>query len=229
MKVIAVIPARGGSKRVPRKNKRLCAGKPLISWSIEAAIDSQCFDEVIVSSDDAEIIDIASAYDAVTVCPRPDEIAGDTVTMIPVLQHAAGGYGDDDIIILLQPTSPLRTADHIRNALHRFKGDLQADTLVSVMRCPKNFHPQKLLKQHGSYINPYFDAAPKQGEVNNLDAAYGRNGPAILINHVRVIKGGDIYGAHVLPFEMPEKDSIDIDEEWEFELAEVLLQKRTTS
>ena len=118
---LAIIPARGESKRLPRKNIMELAGKPLIAWTIEAALNSQFIDEVVVTTDNQEIAIVAQQYGANIPFLRPNKLASDTATTFDVVRHAIGHYRENgkifDFIILLQPTSPLRTKDHIDEAI----------------------------------------------------------------------------------------------------------------
>ena len=111
---LAIIPARGGSKRLPRKNVLNLAGKPLIAWSIEAGLKSNYIDKLIVSSDDDEILEISKKYGAQTI-KRPNELASDTATTFVALKHTIDNIEKCDYIILLQATSPLRNEKHIDN------------------------------------------------------------------------------------------------------------------
>lgn len=120
-RVLAVIPARGGSKRAPRKNIRTVAGKPLLAWTIEAAKASKYIDRCIVSTEDDEVAAIAMQYGGEVPFMRPVELAQDTSSSIDMLRHAAREMPDHDIIVLLQPTSPERTADDIDAALEAGK------------------------------------------------------------------------------------------------------------
>ena len=109
---LAIIPARGGSKRLPRKNILDLSGRPMISWSIDAGLKSKYIDKVVVSSDDDEILDIAKKFKAETV-KRPGELASDIATSNDVVKHALENIEEHDYIVLLQPTSPLRNCKHI--------------------------------------------------------------------------------------------------------------------
>ena len=120
LRLLAIVPARGGSKRLPRKNVLLLGGKPLIAWTIDAARDSGCFVDVLVSTDDAEIADRARAHGALVPWLRPPEFATDTARSIDVVLHALDWYererGAVAGMMLLQPTSPFRTAGKIGRA-----------------------------------------------------------------------------------------------------------------
>ena len=127
---LVIIPARGGSKRLPRKNLLDLCGKPLIAWSIEAALKSKYISKVIVSSDDEEILNIAKEYKADFI-KRPDELASDTATTFDALKHTLENVEKYDYVVLLQPTSPLRTEKHIDEAIELLK-EKNADAIISV-------------------------------------------------------------------------------------------------
>jgi CMP-N,N'-diacetyllegionaminic acid synthase len=127
---LAIIPARGGSKRLPKKNVLDLNGKPLIEWSIEAGLKSKYIDKVVVTSDAAEILDIAESS-GVSVINRPVELASDTATTFDAIKHTINNVNNYDYIVLLQPTSPLRTAQHIDEAIE-ILFERSADAVVSV-------------------------------------------------------------------------------------------------
>ena len=127
---LAIIPARGGSKRLPRKNILDLCGKPLISWSIEAALKSKYISKVVVSSDDEEILNISSNFGA-DIIKRPYELANDTATTFDAIKHTINNLEKYDYIVLLQPTSPLRNEKHIDEAIELLE-EKQADAIVSV-------------------------------------------------------------------------------------------------
>lgn len=132
-KVIAVIPARGGSKGIWRKNIKILLGRPLLFWSIKAAKESKHVDRIIVSTEDSEIAAISRRFGA-EVLPRPKNLATDTATTISVLKHVIEKIPETDVIVLLQPTSPVRTGNLIDKALERFVKS-KADTLATGYIC----------------------------------------------------------------------------------------------
>lgn len=223
-RMIAVIPARGGSKRVPHKNRKLCAGKPLVSWTIEAAKMSNGFHEIIVSTDDQEIAKIAYAHN-INVHERSIQYAQDSTTMLETLQNflIERDFHPDDVLVLLQPTSPLRQARHIKEALEIFRAHKAADSLVSVCACPKYFQTKNLLKCKGAFLFPYLKNT-QTGEDHSEETTYGRNGPAILMTSVKNIQSGYLYGSCCLPYVMDAEYSLDIDTLWDFDLAQMILQ-----
>ena len=145
MKIVAIIPARGGSKSIPSKNTRDFCGKPLITWTIETAKNCPLIDRVIVSTDNKEIADIAKKYGAEVPFLRPAELSIDTIGIEPVLKHTYEwlkeneGYEADGIIMIL-PTSPARTPNHLTEAIEIFKRTL-ADSVVTVNETPANHTP----------------------------------------------------------------------------------------
>ncbi len=145
MKTLGIITARGGSKGIPRKNIKLLGGKPLIAYTIEASKESGIFDRIIVSTDDNEIAEVAKKYGAEVPFMRPAELAQDTTPTLPVLVHALEwlksneGY-EPDAVAILQPTSPLRSSEHLRNA-HVLFVQSGADSVVSVKTVPGHYNP----------------------------------------------------------------------------------------
>jgi CMP-N,N'-diacetyllegionaminic acid synthase len=136
MKIIAVIPARGGSKRLPGKNTKLLGGKPLINWSIDIALASQCFEAIIVSTDDIDIAKVAEQAGASVPFLRPESLATDTAGSVEVVLHALEHYesthGSVDGVLLLQPTSPFRKIESICKALELFAGAGGQRSVISV-------------------------------------------------------------------------------------------------
>ena len=161
MNIIAIIPARGGSKGIPRKNVRLLDDKPLISYSILTAIKSKYHPDVVVSTDDEEIARISRQYGA-GVLIRPDELAADDVTLDPVIYHAVKAYEqknhkDYDTVITMQPTSPLLTADTLDAAIEYFI-DHDADTVISGINKPHLAWAEK----NGKIVPAYVERRNRQ-------------------------------------------------------------------
>lgn len=218
---IGIVPARGGSKRLPRKNIRTIAGKPLLTWTAEAALASK-LSRVILSTDDEEIADVGRTHGLEVPFLRPASIAGDTTPMLPVLAHlidwleAAGTKPTS--IVLLQPTSPLRLPRHIDEAIAMFERE-RVETIVSVTDAPGGFGPGKFMRMdaHG--------AVKKAGFPDSGDLVV-RNGPAILMTSPDVIRRGTLYGSPAFGYRMDRASSVDIDDEDDFAFAEFLLLRR---
>lgn len=210
--VLGLIPARGGSKGVPRKNIRVVAGKPLIAWTIEAALASGVLAQVAVSTEDAEIADIARYHGALVV-DRPEALAQDSTPTLPVVAHAVSILNfNGDAVMTLQPTSPLRTPTHIREATALFAADPNADSLVSVIDVPHIFHPRSVMRidDHG-YLVPFFKG-PMTTRRQDKEPVLARNGAAIYITR-RSCLDRFIFGGRLLAYKMSPEDSLDIDTE----------------
>ncbi len=139
-RTVAIIPARGGSKGIPRKNIKLLAGKPLIYYSIKAAQDAECIDEIYVSTEDTQIAEIAESFN-VDVISRPVEIASDTASTFSVIQHASQKLNFPDVVVILQPSAPLRTSAHIDEAFNLL--DNNTDTVIGVCEDKKYMWQEK--------------------------------------------------------------------------------------
>lgn len=229
MKILAIVPARGGSKGIPRKNLRMLAGQPLIAHTIEAALAAKSLDRIVVSTDDREIAATATEF-GVEVRMRPEELGRDDTTTLAVIQHhvaqfAAEGYRPDSIMTL-QPTSPLRVADHIDNAAALFAADTTADSLVSCVEVPHIFHPYSVMrKDDNDYLHPFLDNHPNPTRRQEKEAVFARNGAAIYITRTARLSEY-IFGGRLLAFPMAADESIDIDDEFDFVEAERLLSIR---
>jgi CMP-N,N'-diacetyllegionaminic acid synthase len=223
---LAVIPARGGSKGLPGKNIRLLKGKPLIVYTIEAALESGCVRNVVVSTDDEMIADVARGAGAEVPFLRPAELATDEAKSIDVLKHAVQYFENRrqnyEHILLLQPTSPLRTAKDIQKAMGQF---LQsgADSLQSIT--PAQTHPY-LLRQRSNtgQLNPFFQIEDhiRRQELTEL---YELNGALYLMKRDLLMESGQIVGPSNQGYIMPVERSVDIDTLWDFRLAEWTLQE----
>jgi CMP-N-acetylneuraminic acid synthetase len=216
--VVGLIPARGGSKGIPGKNLAPLAGRPLIAWTIEAARASRLLTSVVVSTDDDAIGEVAREH-GVEVLARPAELAGDETPMLDVIRHAVDALGPVDVLVLLQPTSPLRRPDHIDQALLLLLEDERRDAVVSVVEVPHRFRPAKLMREEEGRLVP-LGRGPLHRHGPTL---YARNGPAVLALRADRI-GDDLYGGRVLPYVMSPLDSVDVDTQDDLALAESLLR-----
>ncbi|WP_405605378.1 cytidylyltransferase domain-containing protein [Polaribacter sp. Asnod1-A03] len=211
MKVIAIIPARGGSKGIPRKNLVNYSGKPLMQWTIEAALESKYITDIIVSSDDDEILNEAQKNKNVLALKRPLELAQDTSKTEPVLTHVLESLNGVkyDYLILLQPTSPLRTFKDIDTALKKIS-NTEATSLISV--CKLEHHPYKSFKINEKgflegIINNSFPFFPRQ----ELPETYRANGAIYIVKVSEFLKEGRLLTQKTIHFEMSKKHSLDID------------------
>lgn len=228
-KILALIPARGGSKGIKHKNVVELCGKPLICYTIKSALDSALINRVVVSTDDKEIQKIAQGLGAEVPFVRPDNLSKDTTAMYDVLTHALGFLKSEqnyqpDIVVLLQPTSPLRTATHIDEALTRFIR-LKADSVVSL--CPVDYSPYWMKIIRKGLVVPFIEQGNRYTRRQDLPRVYQLNG-AIYITKPEVIFGKQrqILGRKTYPYFMSKQDSVDIDTYEDILLAEALLRNR---
>jgi len=232
MKILAVIPARGGSKGIPRKNIVKLGGKPLIAYAIEAAKKSRLINRVIVTTDDKEIARVAKKYGAEAPFLRPKELARDFTPAEPVLKHALEFLNNKEsyrpeIIVWLEPPSPFRTAAEVDAAIRIFLADPEADSLRAVCRPFQN--PFKMWVKKGQYLEPLIkiNGAPLCSRPRQkTKEVYWQNGHIYLLRYDTIMKKGNFYGDKILPFIMPENKFIDIDSEENLELARLLLKNR---
>jgi len=223
-KIIAIIPARGGSKEIPRKNIRLMSGKPLIALSIEAALKSKCIDRVVVSTEDKEIAEISREYGA-EIIERPEEFAKDESSTIDAILHAlevlrAENY-NPDIIVLLQPTSPLRNAEDVGSAIELFLNS-DCESVVSV--CEVGHPPYWNFKIAEGYLKPLFRDKYLMLRRQDLEKVYMPNGAMYISTPENLRKYKSFYCLRTIPYIMPPERSIDIDNEVDFMLAELLMK-----
>lgn len=229
MKILAIIPARGGSKGVPGKNTKLLGNKPLIGYTIEQTIVSNSFSKIIVSTDDIAIAKIAIDFGAEVPFIRPAELATDTASSIVVVQHAIDFLESQneffDAICLLQPTSPFREKGFISKAITTFL-TTNSDALVSVLPVPHEYNPHWVFEADK---NGMLQIATGEKEIikrrQDLPKAFIRDG-AIYLSKVSVIKQGTFYGEKLSYFESNPNFYVNIDtmEDWikaEQKLAEI--------
>jgi CMP-N,N'-diacetyllegionaminic acid synthase len=214
--VLGLIPARGGSKGIPGKNLALVAGRPLLEWTIDAARAARELTRVVVSTDDGEIARVAAGVD---VLRRPPELARDDTPMLDVVHHAIAELAPD-VIVVLQPTSPLRGARHIDEAV-RLLRETDADCVVSVVEVPHRYRPDALMDVVDGRVVPRGSARTRQEK----ELVYARNGPAVLV--VRADRlGDDFYEGDCRAYVMDERDSLDIDTPFDLDVADLLLRAR---
>ena len=214
-KTIAIIPARGGSKSIPRKNIKMLYGKPLIVWTIKQALASK-IDEVYVSTENGEITDIAQKAGA-KIIKRPIKLAQDDISTESVLLHASKVLKDDyDIMILLQCTSPLRFPSQINEAIDLFIKE-KADSLVSV------YKNEKFLWKDGKPFNYDFKNRPRRQEK---EWELAENGSICIFKKEILLKEKNRLGGKIIFYVMPKWMSLDIDEEDDFKMAEFLMRTK---
>lgn len=221
MKCIGIIPARGGSKGIPQKNIKDLCGKPLIQYTIEEALKSN-LDHVIVSTDDKEIAKISKSCGA-DVMMRPLELAEDKTPTLPVLLNVIDRVEEKyDYVVTLQPTSPLRKANHIDKAIEAITKNNNADSLVSVVEVPHNCSPSSIMELNDGYINP----VEKEKIIlrrQDKPVFWARNGAAIYITKTDKLSEF-IWGGNTIPFVMNKIESFDIDDNEDWKIVESLMK-----
>ena len=224
--ILAVIPCRGGSKGVPRKNIKLLGGIPLIQYTIEAARNSKYISDFCVSSEDQEILDIAKTLNSPTI-ERPTELALDETPTLPVVKHAlefleCKNQKIYDIVLILQATTPLRASEDIDDAITKLilTG---CDSVVSVSKSLHG-HPSKAKKIIDDHLVPFFDFLNEKEGVRRQDlpSAYYRNGGIYAFKRSLVDKG-TIFGNDCRPIIMPLERSLEIDTSLDFLILESLI------
>lgn len=224
---VGLITARGGSKGIPQKNIRPLAGKPLIAWTIQAAKQSRRLDRAIVSTDDPEIASVAREWGAEVPFMRPPELALDDSPHRDVVLHALDWLESEsasppDYLMLLQPTSPLRTAEDIDRAI-ALAAEKDADSVISV--CPTPHHPylSKEIAEDGQLLD--FIERP-QGYLprQSLAPAYSLNGAIYLVRRSVLRERDSWYTARTFAYVMPPERSLDIDTPWDLHLVDLILR-----
>jgi N-acylneuraminate cytidylyltransferase len=213
MKVLAIIPARGGSKGIPKKNITDVLGKPLIHWSIEAAIKSEFITDIVVSSDDDDILENVSKFNGIIKIKRPSDLAQDSSPTEPVLSHVLSELKKEnkifDILILLQPTSPLRNEHDIDAAFNVFL-NCEATSLISVIE-PEHHPLKSFVANKKGYlkglVNDTFPFTPRQ----ELPKVYQPNGAIYIVKVNSYLKSDKLFTEKTIPYLMSSEKSIDID------------------
>lgn len=226
-KILGVIPARGGSKSVPRKNIALLFGRPLIAYSIVAAQNSRWLTHFLLSSDDEEIMAVARRYGA-PVLERPADLASDTAPTLPVVQHAlrqteAALNLKFDYVVLLQPTTPMRKASDIDAVIEKLVRT-EADSVVSVCDVAAN-HPARMRRIVNDQLVELPIREPKEmARRQDLEPVFIRNGAVYAVRRAVVLEQNSMIGAVSRPYVMPPEQSVNIDGPLDMLLAEHLMQ-----
>jgi N-acylneuraminate cytidylyltransferase len=223
MRILGIIPARGGSKGVPGKNSRPLAGKPLIGYSIAAAQDAR-LDAVIVSTDSPEIASIAEKHGLKPPFLRPAALARDDSTSLSVVQHALDfceASGEVfDAVCLLQPTTPFREKGFVDRAISRFETS-GADALVSVLPVPHAFNPHWVFEPDGGWLRIATGDKHIIPRRQELPPAYYRDG-SIYLTKTEVVRAGSFFGARTAFIESDPRWHVNIDSAEDWERAETL-------
>src|SRR5262245_35724930 len=228
MRILAVVPARGGSKRLPGKNVRALGGKPLIAWTIDAAGRVPAICDVLVSTDDLEVARVAADAGAMVPWLRPAELATDTATSTAVARHALRWYqaerGMVDGLLLLQPTSPFRTAETIAQGIERFATNGRRPVIgVS----PAASHPLWTFTIANDALVPFLPNERREMRSQDLPPCYVINGAFYLIAPDELESAQSVFGASPTPLVIEsEQEALDIDTPFDWTIAECVLETR---
>lgn len=227
MRVLGIIPARGGSKGVPRKNIRHLCGKPLLSYTIDASLRSKKLTRTILSTEDPEIAEVGKSLGIDVPFMRPAELAEDTSPTLPVVLHAVEyleNEGDHfDAVCLLQPTNPLRRSEDIDASIELLESS-GADSVISVLRVPHEFNPKWVY-----WRNDIGELALTTGESSpiprrqDLPPAFYRDGSIYVTRRTVLDEHGNLYGSKVRGYELDASRCVNIDTTDDWELAEKFL------
>lgn len=226
-KVLAVITARGGSKGLPGKNIKLLNGKPLIAWSIEQGLASEAVDKVLVSTDSNEIAEISRHFGADVPFQRPAELASDTATSMDVIIHALDYLKEKDdhydVLILLEPTSPLRDSQDIDRALSMLTSDSKAKSIAGVCQV-EGQHPEFLIQIEDGFMYPYGDFDVKRRQ--DISQLYFFEGSVYAAYTEYLREARTFYSKSTLAYVVPKWKSFEIDDAIDFSIVEHLLKQK---
>lgn len=227
-RILGIIPARKGSNRLPNKNILPFAGKPLSKHIIETALQSKLIDVIGVSTDSDEVLNLAEDFTEIVRIKRPDELASDTSPAIDYVHHAIEILKVDyalefDVIVILQPTSPLTLPEDIDNTIQKLI-DTKADTAVSVMEVGHMINPLKLKVMQADKLLPYLEDEKGRMAAHEIPKVYVRN-CSVYATTIDTINKNQIIGEDCRGFVMPPERSVDINDLLDFEFAEFLYNK----
>lgn len=229
MKILAIIPARAGSKRVPQKNFRPFAGTNLTDLAIQQALGATLLTHIALSSDSTEIRAIAAKYPTIHCLDRPAEISSDDAPAIEYVRHALISLENEalhfDVVVVLQPSSPLRAAADIDATIQLLLDNPDADSAVSVVKLDQMAHPVKLKTLDGNELKPFLEDEAGRFAAQDLPDVYVRNGAVYATWRRDLETRGDVIGQPSLAYLMPTERSVDINEAVDFEFGEYLYLK----
>ena len=227
---IALIPARGGSKRIPNKNTKMLSGHPLIAHTINAARKSGIFDRIMVSTDDFAIAEIAKQYGAEIPTMRPAELAADTSPDIDLITYSVREWGidEDSTLTILRPTSPLRKSATIKSAVEALQFAVWADSLRAMQKVSE--HPGKMWRVNPSdeaipFLEQHGRAVPTHSSpTNTLERVWVQNASLEVVRVETIVNKRSLAGDRVLKFEMPGLEGFDLNTVSDWEYLEFLIQ-----
>jgi CMP-N-acetylneuraminic acid synthetase len=227
--VLGLVPARGGSKGVPGKNTRLLAGRSLVDYTARAARESGVLDRVVLSTDSEEIAACGRQAGLEVPFLRPAALAQDDTPMLPVVEHALDELRrrgcDPEIVVLLQPTSPLRMPRHIRAAVEQLR-QTGADSIVSVVAVPAHLSPDYVMRLEDGRLRPFLPDGARIARRQDARPAYVRDGTVYAFHVAALRRCGSIYGDDCRPLVLDASESLSIDTAADWAAAERALASR---
>lgn len=225
--LIAIIPARCGSKGLPNKNIKNLNGKPLMSWSIETALKCNYIDEVMVSTDSEEYAKIARRFGANVPFIRPDKYASDTASRKDLIQHTIDFYKKKgrqfDYIVFLEPTSPLRVLDDLNKSIEKLLNDKNgAESIVGICKL-ENTHPEFLVELDNGFLDPYSKQPSKILRRQDINTLYFYEG-SLYISETNAYLEKEFYHSKTLGYIVPRWKSLEIDEIEDFVMIESIMK-----
>jgi len=217
--VLGIVPARGDSKGIPGKNVRLLAGQPLLYYTVKAAKGAGIIDRVILTTDSEEIAEVGRGLGLEVPFLRPPELARDDTPMLPVVEHAVASLEKDDwkpeVVVLLQPTAPLRRPEHIVQAVSILR-ETRCDSVVSVVPVPEHFSPHYVMKITEGRLIHFLPEGHAITRRQDAPRAYYRDGTVYVTWRNVVMETHSLYGEDCRPLLLSEEESINIDtmEDW---------------
>jgi len=228
--VLGLVPARGGSKGVPGKNVRPLAGRTLLEYTARAARESGVIDRVVLSTDSADIADAGRRAGLEVPFIRPASLAADDTPMVPVIMHALSEIErhawSPDIIVLLQPTSPLRRPQHVRDAVNALR-ESTADSVVTVVEVPRHLSPDYVMLIDDGRLQPFLPEGTGITRRQDARPAYSRDGTVYAFRRSTLERFGGIYGDDCRPLLIDANESLSIDSPADWDAAERALAART--
>jgi CMP-N-acetylneuraminic acid synthetase len=227
--VLAIVPARGGSKGVPGKNVRRLGGRTLLEYTAAAARDSAVVDRIVLSTDSEEVAAAGRAAGLEVPFLRPAALAQDDTPMLPVIRHAIdevtrAGW-TPELVVLLQPTSPLRRPDHIASAVDLLRSS-GADSVVTVVEVPKHLSPDYVMRIDAGVLRPFLPEGERVTRRQDVRPAYSRDGTVYAFRRDTLDRCGSIYGDDCRPLVIDARESLSIDTPEDWAAAEKILEAR---
>ena len=218
-RVLGLIPARGGSKGIPGKNVRLLAGRPLLEYTVRAADASRVLDRLVLSTDSEAIMSVGRRLGIEVPFLRPDSLAKDDSPMVAVVEHAVdileqSGWSPT-IVVLLQPTAPLRRPHHIADAV-ALLASCGADSVASVVQVPQHFSPDYVMRIEGHRLVPFLPDGARLTRRQDARVAYSRDGTGYVTRRDVLMNRHSLYGDVCCPLIVPADESLNLDtlEDW---------------